>query len=306
MAQSRRFEKSNLRHNCDMVKIRLRRCRFYLGGKDMPSNASLSRRDFMRLTVLAAGSGLLLTACGRSLSPSGDAGDDRPENYYRRNKNEILKEIKQILAFVQAAAANLLGEAEATQLVAEAMSEFERLLPDLPYIGGDQNDLTANLSQSAAALAFYHAMLAHGQTVEQTGEILYRAVESQAAVPLMGLGGRFATSDMAQQKLEQVAKLSHERQYPGDWVFDFVHGDGETFDYGIDYLECGICKYLQAQQASELTPYLCLLDFPMSQAMNTGLVRTATLAHGAQRCDFRYKMGRPCQREWMPDFLKGE
>ncbi len=265
----------------------------------MLSNTSLSRRDFMRLT-LVVGSGLLLTACGQS------PVDERPENYYRQNKGEIMKEIKPAMVLVRKIAANRLGEAEAAQVVAEAMNEFERLLPDLPYIGGSQNGLTTNLSNSAASLAFYRAMLAHGQTVEQTGEILYRAVESQAAVPLMGLGGRFATSDMAQQKLEQVAKLSHERQYPGDWVFDFVQGDSETFDYGIDYLECGICKYLQAQQASELTPYLCLLDFPMSRAMNTGLVRTATLAHGAQRCDFRYKTGRPCQREWTPDFLKGE
>jgi ABC-type multidrug transport system ATPase subunit len=169
-----------------------------------------------------------------------------------------------------------------------------------------QVHLTSNLSQSAAALAFYRAMLAHGQTVEQTGEILYRAVESRAAMPLVGLGGRFAMSDMAQRELEQGARISHQRQYPGDWVFDFVQGDGETFDYGIDYLECGICKYMQAQQASELTPYLCLLDFPMSRAMNTGLVRTTTLAHGAQRCDFRYKTGRPSRREWTPDFLKDE
>ena len=104
-------------------------------------------------------------------------------------------------------------------------------------------------------------------------------------------------------ELRQAGLVSQKRQYPADWVFALVEGDG-NFDMGVDYQECGICKYYAAQKATELTPYLCLLDFPMSRAQNTGLVRSTTLAHGGARCDFRYKVGRDIQMEWTPDFLK--
>jgi hypothetical protein len=87
-------------------------------------------------------------------------------------------------------------------------------------------------------------------------------------------------------------------------VLTFVEGDGKSFDFGVDYTECGIVKYYRAQNADELAPYLCLGDFPLSQVLGTGLVRTTTLARGGPWCDFRFKNGRPIQMEWTPDFLK--
>ena len=39
-------------------------------------------------------------------------------------------------------------------------------------------------------------------------------------------------------------------------------------------------------------PYICALDFPISKTFNRGLIRTKTLAEGADICDFRYKKGR--------------
>jgi hypothetical protein len=71
-----------------------------------------------------------------------------------------------------------------------------------------------------------------------------------------------------------------------------VEGNGQDFDWGVDYTECGICKFYQAQGAYELVPYLCALDFPSSEAADAGLVRTTTLGTGGLRCDFRYKYGR--------------
>ena len=260
---------------------------------------SLTRRGFLRAAALAGAAGIL-AACGpATAAPSG--------NYYLDHKPDILKDVKSILHFVQQSAAGRFGAAEAEALVAEGLAEYDRLLPGLPYIGGDDNTLTANLCQSAAALAFYRAMRAHGHDVARTGEVLYRATQNQlAATPMLGAAGRSALSETEQRRLQRVAERSHARQYPDDWVYDFVPGDGTTFTFGIDYRECGICKYLQAQGASELTPYLCLLDFPISAALNTGLVRTTTLARGDSRCDFRYRHGRPCRREWTPDFLKDE
>jgi hypothetical protein len=73
------------------------------------------------------------------------------------------------------------------------------------------------------------------------------------------------------------------------YVFDYVPGDGVTFDYGVDYTECGTVKFLREQGAPELAPYLCPADILYSQALGWGLKRTTTLAERAERCDFRFK-----------------
>ena len=71
----------------------------------------------------------------------------------------------------------------------------------------------------------------------------------------------------------------------------FVNGNGQDFDYGIDYTECASCKFLIAQNALELAPYVCAVDKAASEMMGWGLSRTMTLAEGGEKCDFRFKKG---------------
>jgi hypothetical protein len=74
-------------------------------------------------------------------------------------------------------------------------------------------------------------------------------------------------------------------------VFEHVEGDAETFDWGRDYIECGIVKFLHSQGADELTPCLCLTDYALFGALGIELKRTMTLAEGDKKCDFRFKKG---------------
>jgi hypothetical protein len=262
----------------------------------------ISRRDFLGLCAATASSSLFLTACS-GLFSAGQA-PVKPEDYYRVKREAILKDIDSILGHFQKASADKFGAELSQKLVGETRARFEQQLPDLPYIGGEQNELTVNLYQASAALAFYRVMQANQKTLEETGEILYRAMQSMMqADTLAGVMGWLANSSLAQNKLRDDAATSQKRTYPEDWVFEFVSGEGQDFDFGINYLECGICKYYRSQGAEELTPYLCLMDFPVSEVMKTGLVRTTTLAKGGTCCDFRFKNGRACQMEWTPGFL---
>lgn len=71
-------------------------------------------------------------------------------------------------------------------------------------------------------------------------------------------------------------------------MFHFVEGKGQDFDFGLDCEECGVLKFFGAQGAKEFTPYVCLFDYVQSRLAGTGLVRTMTLAQGAEKCDFRF------------------
>ena len=78
-------------------------------------------------------------------------------------------------------------------------------------------------------------------------------------------------------------------------MYTFVKGDGQAFDYGVDYTQCATCKFYRAEGASELAPYVCAVDKTYSQMLDRGLTRTMTLAEGYDRCDFRFKKGGPTQ-----------
>lgn len=265
----------------------------------MDERCQISRRCFIRSLAMASAA-VALAACRRGAS-------EETGNYYVQNKNHILNEARSSLSATQTVLAEKVGQELADLVIAETQTRYEELLPDLPYIGGDRNELTANLYQGALGLAFYEVMKAHGKSADEAGEVLYRACELWArSMPTTGYSARAANSEGARQARLRSAERSQRREYPGDWVFEYIPGDGQSFDWGIDYTECGICKLFKAYGADEFTPYLCLLDFPMSQAMNTGLQRTSTLALGAKRCDFRYTVGGDTQMEWAPPFMTGK
>ncbi|MES0344763.1 MAG: L-2-amino-thiazoline-4-carboxylic acid hydrolase, partial [Anaerolineales bacterium] len=92
-------------------------------------------------------------------------------------------------------------------------------------------------------------------------------------------------------RLIKRAEGSRLRKYPGNFVLNYVEGDGQDFDYGVDYLECASCKFLEAEGAFELAPYVCAVDKTASEQLGWGLSRTMTLAEGSHKCDFRFKKG---------------
>lgn len=91
--------------------------------------------------------------------------------------------------------------------------------------------------------------------------------------------------------MKKRAASSQEREYSGGYVLTYIEGDGKDFDFGIDYIKCAACKFLDEQNAAELSPYVCAVDKVASEMLGWGLRRTTTLAEGGERCDFRFKKG---------------
>ncbi len=97
-------------------------------------------------------------------------------------------------------------------------------------------------------------------------------------------------SQFHQKHLRHAAIQSQKRQYPADWVFAYVDGDGNGFNFGVDISECAILKFCQAHHVDEqFIPHLCKLDHEMSNLFALGFSRKSTLAEGAPVCDCRWK-----------------
>jgi 8-oxo-dGTP diphosphatase len=186
----------------------------------------------------------------------------------------------------------------------EARSQFVRLIPRIPYIGGDENHLTASLIHSARCLALYKAMKARGKTAQDTGKVLYDAVMSRLGEPPAGAPAETQLSDeQLMKRRRERAERSQRRGNVDDWVYEFVPGDGEEFAYGYDFVECAALKFYHAEGAEELLPFYCFLDFPESRVAGLGLSRTMTLSEGHAKCNHRFKSGRRPEQEWPPPFV---
>ena len=231
-----------------------------------------------------------------------------PPGYYTTKKKKLIRQFKRTLDTIHPVLLEKYG-AQAAQFQQAAMQIYvDEVIPTIPYIGGKANPWTPFMLQTALALGVQRAVQQRGGTVEEAGEIIYRGMQlmlSQMPKPFLWLYGRWVNARFQFPRLRRAAQASRKRVFPLDWVYDFVKGDGKTFDYGIDMLECGIIKYMEEQGTHELTPYLCAVDYITYHAMGVELHRTKTLDFGCDRCDFRILVGgKPKKPTWPPAFYE--
>ena len=175
-------------------------------------------------------------------------------------------------------------------MINAARQRFAALIPQVAYIGGDENHLTGELLRAGRCLAFYQAMQAAGKSAADAGEVLYAAILA-APSPDLSPGGALSEAQLMERR-QARAERSQLRRYPGDWVYEFVAGDGQSFDYGYDFSQCAAQLFFHAQGADEFLPFFCRLDFAFSRVEGRGLERTKTLADGFGMCNPRFKRGR--------------
>lgn len=225
----------------------------------------------------------------------------------RRRAKKLVGKFDRMLARLGDAPTERFGEEAAAVMRGEMLDEYRRLLPQLPYIGGRRNMFSKTLEGTAQPLAVHRVVIRYGGTAEDTGELIHRVLGAQLGrIPkvLRHLMGRYRFSKLKRRRYERVARRSQARRYPGDWVFEVVEGDGKTFDTGVDHTECGIVKFLHAQGADDLTPFLCDLDYVAAEALGYGFRRTKTLSWGCDRCDFRYSRDGATSAPWPPQFVE--
>jgi hypothetical protein len=230
-----------------------------------------------------------------------------PDDYYTSQEGKLLRSFDGKAKRFSSVLALHLSDQATRGLIREARHEFERLIPEIPYIGGKANSLTQDLIDCTMLLALYRVLKAEGLRTEEIGKLVIemeeRRVQSYPRFLSEALG-MMIHSPLGKNRFRQTARRSQERRYPGGWVSTYVEGDGAEFDFGVDYLECGLCKFFHQQDADEFTPYLCQFDYVQQRAMQTGFFRTTTLAEGADRCGFRWKRGGETRPGWPPPWLE--
>ena len=215
------------------------------------------------------------------------------QDNYLPQKNKLMRAFDKSLALVKPEIFSWLGQTKAKQFMQEARQEYETLLPRIPYIGDNALSLSFFIP-TTRYLAMYRALQNQGRTVEDAGRLAFMiGTEEAKAIPYLvrRLMEYLWFSPLIEWGLKKKNIRSQQIKYPGESILHYVRGDGGEFDYGVDYTECAVCKFLQAENAFELVPYACALDKPVSELLGWGLTRTKTIAEGFPRCEFRFKRG---------------
>lgn len=196
---------------------------------------------------------------------------------------------------------------EVEVLKINVLKEFEYLLPQVPYIGTVKNNpFLIFLIFTAISLSFYRVLKKEGWEVEKIGQIIYEIADnyygSMNPVIKKFLKWYIGSSIML-KRFRHAEKCQKNNQNPWDYKASFIPGDSKNLLFGYDYTECGGLKFLKAQNAEEIAPYLCLCDYAMFQALKIGFKRSKNLALGANVCDFRFfkNYATPCG--WPPNKL---
>jgi hypothetical protein len=226
-------------------------------------------------------------------------------HYYLSQKSELIECFEKESKRWQTILSEHYGRKFSENILLEAKHRYEVLIPEIPYIGGKENHLTNSLVGSVECLAFYQAMKAKGKTEVEAGKVLYEAIIARIGNPIPEVPPpqRLSEEELMRRRKKR-AERSQRREYELDFVYEFVEGDGDMFDYGYNFTECATQKFYIAQDAEEFLPFYCFLDFPKSRLYGLGLSRTGTLAEGCKVCDFRFKAGSECEEEWPPPFIK--
>ena len=220
---------------------------------------------------------------------------DSPENFYMSNQAKLLKNFDTNMAAGKGVLAERLGESPAINILAAAKQKFEAIIPEIPYIGGDQNDNSTNqLVMAANYLALYRVLSEAGMQVHEIGQVIYDMFDARLQSSphfLVSMWGYFKYHVGWKEKIANYAAMSQKRTYPMDFAYVYIEGDGRKLDYGVNMMACAIQKFYRAQLAEDLVPYMCALDYPLSKRFNRGLIRTQTLVE-SNVCDFRYRKDR--------------
>jgi hypothetical protein len=145
--------------------------------------------------------------------------------YYISKKDDLIKSLEKNQKYFKKVLISYYREPEIVNITKETRREFEKIIPEIPYIGGDRNLRTEDLEQSAMALAFYKVQKKHSRTTDEIGNIIYKATEaglkSYPKWLLRLSGGKYFSKKFLALERNN-AKESQKRQYEGDWVTIFV------------------------------------------------------------------------------------
>ena len=173
------------------------------------------------------------------------------KNYYISRKPKLLKSFDKTAGLLRDSIVSRYGADFADTLYREVRQEYEALIPQIPHIEGIRAaPLNTFLVISAQELAVYKVMKKEGKTAGEAWEICHDALRLRMEkVPKIKrwVLKRLMYSSFVKKRMQRRAEENQKLRF-GDFELRYVMGDGENFDFGVDYASClgGDLQFVQS------------------------------------------------------------
>lgn len=167
---------------------------------------------------------------------------------------------------------------------------------DTTFALSSANPIDRRLGFSAYFLSFIKALDQQGESYESIRRMCLEAVtdyvrpKNKFQQALKRIPPKLMNTWLANKFLKYFNERVSKRAHTNGFVAKIITDKQETFGlgYGIDILECGICKLFKKHSYEKYASILCEVDGITSALAGLKLVRNGTIALGAKKCDFRF------------------
>lgn len=181
-------------------------------------------------------------------------------------------------------------------IIANTDNHFKIISADTRFAATSKNPIDKRLDFCAYFLALIKTLDEQGETFETTRKICLEIVteyvrpKNKIQQVLKRLPAQLANTWIATVFLSSFNKRVNRNSNADGFIANIITDKQETFGlgYGIDILECGICKLFTKHKYQKYSSILCEVDEITSSLAGLKLVRTGTIALGAKKCDFRF------------------
>jgi L-2-amino-thiazoline-4-carboxylic acid hydrolase len=187
---------------------------------------------------------------------------------------------------------------ESDKIIADTDSYYSIISIDTKFASTSSNPIDKRLSFSAYFLAFIQTLDEKGESFENIRSICLEIVteyvkpKNKFQAYFKRLLPKLISNWLGQILIKSFHQRVSVNSNPEGFLANIITDKEETFGfgYGIDILECGICKLFKKHNYQKYATILCEVDEVTSGLAGLKLIRTGTIANGATKCDFRFKM----------------
>ncbi|MEB2787168.1 L-2-amino-thiazoline-4-carboxylic acid hydrolase [Algoriphagus persicinus] len=182
-------------------------------------------------------------------------------------------------------------------ILADTDNQYKIISLDTTFAKTSKNPIDKRLDFSSYFLALIKALDKKGESFENIRKICLQ-ITTEFVQPknkvqefFKRLLPKLTTTWLGQILIKAFHKRVSVNTNADGFVANIITDKQETFGlgYGIDIIECGICKLFKKHNYSKYASILCEVDEITSGLAGLKLIRTGTIANGAKKCDFRFQ-----------------
>jgi len=197
--------------------------------------------------------------------------------------------------FVAGVKRNFPGMADA--IINKVDAHYNIISVDTAFAAKSTNPIDKRLDFCAYFLGLIKTLDEQGESFETTRKTCLEIVtdyvrpKNKFQQLLKKLPAKLLNTWLANYFSKKFNKRVSKNSNPGGFIAKIITDKKETLGlgYGVDILECGICKLFNKHNYQKYSSILCEVDALTSGLAGLKLVRNSTIALGAKKCDFRWE-----------------